>query len=233
MPSNAHPSGAHVVWNAGNMARRRKKIQPLGLAVGGIVAMGVAVLAIPAVAYAAIFGFFFAAWALTMQAARRYERRLHWWSQTQTFINLDPIAFEHHVAETYRLFGYRTKVTPQSNDQGVDVLAENSSERLAIQCKRYRQPASNEAIQQVYAGATHYGCTKAIVVCTGGFTKSAHALAASTNTALLDRDDYAELVERARPLPTTFRLPPLRELVPSMICACAGLLLLVAEIVHG
>ena len=50
---------------------------------------------------------------------------------------LSPSAYESHVAKYYEARGYQTQVTSYSNDYGLDVLAENGTERLAIQAKLY------------------------------------------------------------------------------------------------
>lgn len=82
-----------------------------------------------------------------------------------TLSALSPLEFEAHVAGTYRSLGYRTDMTPGSGDQGVDVIAANDTERVAIQCKRWSGNVGNDAVQAVHAGKDWYHCTRAAVVC--------------------------------------------------------------------
>lgn len=43
--------------------------------------------------------------------------------------------------------GFIAKVTKESGDQGVDIIAERNSKIYAIQTKRYSSPEGNKAIQ--------------------------------------------------------------------------------------
>ncbi len=60
--------------------------------------------------------------------------------------------YEEHCAEILRTAGWETRSTPKSGDQGVDIIAERDGIRIAIQCKNYKQPVGNKAVQEVLAG---------------------------------------------------------------------------------
>jgi hypothetical protein len=94
--------------------------------------------------------------------------------------------FEHFMADVMRGLGYQVRVLGGSGDQGVDVIAQRGGERIAIQCKQYDRPVGNKPIQEVFAGARHHRCTKAIVAAPAGFTKAAVTLARSTGVLLYD-----------------------------------------------
>ncbi len=49
-------------------------------------------------------------------------------------------------------------------DQGVDLLAQKGSTRIAFQCKFYDTPVGNEAVQQAHTGADILGVPYAAVV---------------------------------------------------------------------
>jgi hypothetical protein len=125
------------------------------------------------------------------------------WKAIGSYFELSPEGFERHVGETYRYLGYHTTLTPRVGDQGVDVLARSATEIIAIQCKRYSERASNSAVQAVHAGRAHYRCSRAVVICLGGFTPSALALARSTGVELVNGIQYAELVRRLAPQVST------------------------------
>jgi len=95
--------------------------------------------------------------------------------------------FEHFVALLFTKMGYETTVTKGSGDQGIDVIAEKNNVKIGIQAKCYAGSVSNSAIQEVVAGAQHYGCDKSIVVTNNVFSKSAIELAQSNNVILWDR----------------------------------------------
>ncbi len=94
--------------------------------------------------------------------------------------------FEHFMADVMRGRGYQVRVLGGSGDQGVDVIAQRGGERIAIQCKLYHRPVGNKPIQEVFAGARHHHCSKAIVVAPAGFTRGAETLARSTGVKLYD-----------------------------------------------
>ncbi|MFH0714581.1 MAG: restriction endonuclease [Candidatus Diapherotrites archaeon] len=84
----------------------------------------------------------------------------------------------------FGLMGYETKLTPKTNDFGVDVLAIKKDERIAIQVKKYSQGnnVGNDIVQKLL-GAMQQKNTKAnkgIIVTTSDFTKSARIQAEET-----------------------------------------------------
>jgi restriction system protein len=69
--------------------------------------------------------------------------------------DMTPEEFERFCAEQLRRVGWRTHVTTQSRDQGVDVIAEKGGCRVVIQCKLYSQPVGNKAVQEITAARAH------------------------------------------------------------------------------
>jgi|SRR5579863_954714 len=128
--------------------------------------------------------------------ARQKARR---WAVIGSFYALSPEQFEEHVSRCFEYLGYITTLTPRVGDQGVDVIAEKGNDLIAIQCKRYSDHAPNAAVQAVHAGAMYYGCNRALLVCLGGFSRSAIELASSTSVELMDGAEYADLVHRLSP----------------------------------
>ena len=109
----------------------------------------------------------------------------------------DGIAFEYWCAEVLRKQGWEATVSKASGDQGVDILATQGEFSVAIQCKRYANPIGNKAVQEVFSGKANLSANAAVVIGTGGFTKSATELAQATNVTLLDVsqiDDFSKLV---------------------------------------
>lgn len=105
--------------------------------------------------------------------------------------------YEHYVAEYLVGQGYRkVKVTQQSGDYGVDVIAQNGKDKYAIQCKYYSSPVGVEAVQQVVGGMAHYGCTRAMVVTNNGYTRPAIKLAHENGVTLLGN---LQMVAKSKP----------------------------------
>lgn len=91
--------------------------------------------------------------------------------------------FENYVASLLRSQGHTVKMTSRSGDYGVDIIVDGC---VAIQCKRYSKSVGVKAVQEVYAGMQHYGCTSAIVVTNSHFTKNAAKLADELHVSLRD-----------------------------------------------
>ncbi len=108
-------------------------------------------------------------------------------------VAMRPLEFEQNVSQTFQRMGYETHLTGH-RDQGVDVIATKGTERIAIQCKRYRGMVGNAAVQEVYGGAALHECTKSMVITTSGFTLSAQALAKVTGTTLVRGWEYVNMI---------------------------------------
>jgi HJR/Mrr/RecB family endonuclease len=106
--------------------------------------------------------------------------------------------FENFCARLLAANGFsNVYVTQESNDQGIDVLAEKLGVKYAIQCKRYSSDVGNKAVQEVFAGKSYYGCHVGVVLTNRYFTQSAKELAEKTQVFLWDRDVLEKLIQGA------------------------------------
>jgi len=109
---------------------------------------------------------------------------------------LDGPEFEAYVALVLEDNGFRhVELTKGSGDQGVDILAERNGKSYAIQCKNYAGAVGNFAVQEAFAGAQHYGCELAAVICPGTFTRGAKELAATTGVLLWDEKKLSRMMK--------------------------------------
>jgi len=106
------------------------------------------------------------------------------------------IDFEHWCATEIEKQGWTATVSRASGDQGVDIVASRESVTIAVQCKRYNNPIGNKAVQEAFSGLRHYNADKAVVIGTGGFTRSAVELSQTTDVILLDADMIANFTEQ-------------------------------------
>lgn len=102
---------------------------------------------------------------------------------------VDGHQFEYWVPQQFEQFGWETKVTRGSGDQGIDVIASKCGQRLGIQCKLHSKPVGNKSVQEAFSGATHFDLDRAMVLSSSGFTPSAIALSRTTNVILLTPTD--------------------------------------------
>lgn len=115
--------------------------------------------------------------------------------KTSYFESMTGVQYEHLCGTVLERKGWQIKYTKGSGDQGVDIIAVKNNVSLAIQCKRYKKPVGNKAIQEVAAGQQFYNTTHALVIASGGFTKSAKQLAQKINVLLLNHQSLEDINE--------------------------------------
>jgi hypothetical protein len=90
------------------------------------------------------------------------------------FDRFDPYSFEKLVARLFTSKGYRTEVTQGSGDMGVDVVASNSSETIAIQVKKWTGNVGGPDVHKTLGSMVSHRATRALVVTTSDFTNQAY-----------------------------------------------------------
>jgi restriction system protein len=107
--------------------------------------------------------------------------------------DMTPTEFEIFCAEQLKRSGWDARVTLQSRDQGIDVVAEKAGLRVVLQCKLYSGPVGNKAVQEIAAGKAHAQAHRGAVVTNSRYTSSAEQLASSNGVLLLHYSDLANL----------------------------------------
>ena len=96
--------------------------------------------------------------------------------------------YERHAAGYLRTHGFRhVKLTGNSGDYGVDIIASKHMHRYAVQCKFYSKPVGVAAVQQVVGGMAYYNCDRALVITNNTFTRQARELAEMNGVVLMER----------------------------------------------
>ena len=107
--------------------------------------------------------------------------------------DMTPSEFEAFCAEELRRAGWDARVTLQSRDQGVDVIAEKNNVRAVVQCKLYSRPVGNKAVQEVVAAKVHEQAHYGVVVSNSSYTLAAQQLATTNGVRLLHYRDLPKL----------------------------------------
>lgn len=107
--------------------------------------------------------------------------------------HMNPLDYERMCAALLEQSGWSAQLTPGSGDQGADVIAVKNGVTVVLQCKLYRSPVGNKAVQEVAAARTHFQARHAAVVTNRTFTPSAQQLAKSTRTLLIHHTQLSEL----------------------------------------
>ena len=88
-------------------------------------------------------------------------------------------------------------LTPSSNDEGIDVLAEHKGLKVAVQCKRWKKSVGSPTVQTFLGAMQHAGAKRGMLITTGFFSTSAKKMAASHPIELVDRADLTDLIQMA------------------------------------
>jgi Restriction endonuclease/GYF domain 2 len=121
--------------------------------------------------------------------------------------DMTPSEFETFCAEALRRAGWDARVTLQSRDQGVDVVAEKKNVRVVLQCKLYKRPVGNKAVQEAAAARAHERADFGIVVSNSKYTQDAEQLASTNSVLLLHYSDLQNLDALIRPTSPVAAVP--------------------------
>jgi restriction system protein len=113
----------------------------------------------------------------------------------ELMFSMPPRKFEELVAAIFRNNGYFVELTPETRDNGVDLIAVERSPLTGesvhlIECKRYgpNRPVGIGVVQRLLGVVTCMRATKGIVVTTSYFTGPAHSVAQNSRHTLALRD---------------------------------------------
>ena len=107
--------------------------------------------------------------------------------------SLDGVEYEAFCGEILEQEGWQVQRTPATGDHGVDLIAEKTGRRIAIQCKKYSTPVGNKAVQEAYSGMKFFDAEEAVVVTNSTFTQAAQVLANKLSVALKHHDELRGL----------------------------------------
>lgn len=107
--------------------------------------------------------------------------------------DMTPSEYETFCAEALKSGGWDARVTMQSRDQGVDVVAEKDGLRVVLQCKFYARPVGNKAVQEIVAARNHEQADYGVVVSNNRYTEAAEQLAKTNNILLIHHTDLVNI----------------------------------------
>ncbi|MDQ0774870.1 restriction system protein [Streptomyces aurantiacus] len=114
--------------------------------------------------------------------------------------DMDPIVFEHLVADLFRAMGMQAVTTQRSNDGGVDVDALDPTPirggKIVVQVKRYRNTVPPTAVRDLYGTAQDAGANKGVLVTTSKFGPGSHTFANGKPLELISGSELVDLLHR-------------------------------------
>jgi restriction system protein len=115
--------------------------------------------------------------------------------RVNTLNSLAGAEFEFLVAQFFEAKGYAVEMVGRSGDFGVDLIATKGPEKLAVQVKRHNANIGPSAIQQAYAGGSHWRCNAFAVATSSYFTDAARTMAKSLGVRLYERGQIGGWLE--------------------------------------
>ena len=90
-------------------------------------------------------------------------------------MNFSHFEFEEFIAKLFRKMGYQTEDTRKTGDYGVDVIAKDKNDTIAVQVKQFKHGnnVGNVTVQQVLGAMWKVKANKAIIITTSDFTVQA------------------------------------------------------------
>jgi restriction system protein len=118
----------------------------------------------------------------------------------QALLNLPSRRFEELIADIFKNNGFDTQLTPQTRDQGYDILAVNHTEYTKqspclIECKRYSEQnkVGVGIVRQLLGVVVDQKAKKGILATTSIFTSPADQFV-ERNTKMIEKADYQTVV---------------------------------------
>jgi hypothetical protein len=111
---------------------------------------------------------------------------------------MNPRQFEKLVCSYFQNQGYNTRMTPYSNDYGVDVFAEKSNEKIAVQAKMYggsSRRINRQMVMELHGAKDYFDCTKAIIATDGDLLSDAKQVAEKLGIEILYLDGHHAVPE--------------------------------------
>jgi restriction endonuclease Mrr len=121
-------------------------------------------------------------------------------AQNHSFLlSLSPREFEIEIARLFRKLGYTVKLTPASNDKGLDAVATKDGKTYVIECKRYGQDKKigRPALQKFFAAIHAEKAALGFFVTTSTFAQTAIQYAKTNNIELIDATALISMMKEA------------------------------------
>jgi hypothetical protein len=125
---------------------------------------------------------------LRIQEERRQRQlEINYWTRLSGF------EYEKEVAILFREIGYKVHLTKSTGDGGIDLLLYDGSGKVVVQCKNHNKRISPGAVRDLYGTCISEKASKAIMICSGGFSDATRKFAMGKPIDLLDVHDLIRI----------------------------------------
>jgi len=131
-----------------------------------------------------------------MMELKLFERRVKagFRKKGDSLDNMTGVEFERYLAQWFQSQGYTVTLTPQSHDNGTDLLLSKFGTTIVVQAKRWKQKVGITAVQEIATAQKAYHTDYALVIITSTFTHPAENLAKQVGVILWDRKQLLEKI---------------------------------------
>jgi len=113
-------------------------------------------------------------------------------------LSIDPVEFEHLIANLLARMGLETQLTKASHDGGIDIVALDKRPilggKIVIQAKRYKRTVPVSCVRDLYGAMQHEGASKAILVTTSKLGADAWQFADGKPLQLVEGSQLVDLL---------------------------------------
>jgi restriction system protein len=109
--------------------------------------------------------------------------------------NLNGYDFEREVAIVFTSLGFNAKITPKSNDGGVDIILKMGNKTTYVQCKAFKSNVGVAVVRELYGVMQSDNIKSGIVVTLNGFSQGAIDFAEGKNIELITAKDLISMIK--------------------------------------
>jgi hypothetical protein len=133
---------------------------------------------------------------ISKENIKEYQQALK--SINEGFRHFTPTEFEYFIGYLFQEKGFDVEVTQQSNDYGVDVIAEDEDSKIAIQVKRKKpgNKVGSKTVRESLGSLHKYNADEALIVTSSSFTNPAIEQGKDSPINLWDRSILKDEIEK-------------------------------------
>jgi HJR/Mrr/RecB family endonuclease len=118
-----------------------------------------------------------------------------WWIRNQSLYwqRLSGRRFEEEVGYLYSQAGFKVRLTPHSDDGGIDLVLEKDHIKTIVQCKAHNKPIGPAIVRELYGTLINSGADKAILATLYGVTSGARSFISGKPITVIAIDDIIRM----------------------------------------
>jgi Holliday junction resolvasome RuvABC ATP-dependent DNA helicase subunit len=110
--------------------------------------------------------------------------------------SMTAVAFKEFTVSLFHEMGYTVEITPETSDNGIDLLLRKNNQLIAVQCKRWNTPIREPIVRDFYSVLMSSGAQSGYIVTTSTFTSHAYSFAQGKPIQLIDLEALVDLATR-------------------------------------